>query len=227
MTRIRTTLRFHCKHGAPLLFDIACEQLKALTGLNLEILHAKTRFEEREIPLEYMSDFQPEHWELITVETALRTGRIAYTSLRRKLESKEYLWIVLTFEHVITAWITDSASNRATNPLIVKDGPVWDAAAEVLEPKKTKAMFEWEEAYVRRARGHQILTALAGLPKRPNGDRLADAARLTIAGSTWSEAAAATGFTRESLDATAARVLRAAKRSRRAAEGSEPVGGTA
>ncbi|BBY67234.1 hypothetical protein [Mycolicibacterium helvum] len=219
MTRIRT-LRFHSKHGPELLFDTAREQLKALAGLSLEIPHAKSRFTEREIPLEYLSYFQPEHWELVTVETALRTGRITYMSLRRKLESNKYLWIVLAFEHVITAWITDSPSNRASNPLIVNDGPVWDALAEGLEPKKTQAMSEWEHAYVRRARGHQILTALATLPQRPNRDRLAHAAQLAIAGSTWNEAAAAAGFaSRKGLDATVARLLRATKRSRRTGDG--------
>lgn len=215
MTKVRT-LRFHTKHGPALLFDNAREQLKDLAGLSLEMPHAKSRFAEREIPLEYLSDFQPEHWELVTVETAMQTGRITYMSLRRELEPKKYLWIVLAFEHVITAWITDSPSNRATNPLIVRDGPAWDAAAEGLEPKKTKAWAEWEQAYVRRCRGHQVLGALATLPARPNGDRLAQAAELAIGGSTWNEAAAGSGFaSRKSLDATIERLLRAAKRSRR------------
>ncbi|MGE2835808.1 hypothetical protein [Mycobacterium sp. SMC-4] len=194
--------------------------------MSLEIPHAKTRLDEREIPLEYLSDFRPEQWELITVETALRTGGIAYMSLRRELEPKRYLWIVLALEHLITAWITDRARNRATSPLIVKDGPAWDAAAEGSEPKRTKAMLEWEQTYIRLARAHQILVALAALPPRPNGDRLAHAAQLAISGSTWTEAAAAAGFaSRKSLDATAARVLRSAKRSRPAAEDPESVEG--
>lgn len=217
MTKIRT-FRFHTKHGPALLFETAGEQLKALTGLNLEIPHAKSRLDEREVPLGFLTDFQPEDWELITVETAVKTSRIIYMSLRRKLALENYLWIVLAFEHVITAWITDSSSQRATNPLIVKDGPVWDALAENLEPRKTPAMFEWEQAYIRRARGHQILAALTSLPERPNGNRLAHAAELAIAGSTWTDAAAATGFTRKSLDATSDRVLRAAKQSRSAAD---------
>lgn len=219
MTNVRT-LRFHIKHGPALLFDTAREQLKAMAGLSLEIPHAKSRFDERAIPLGFLTDFQPEQWELITVETALRTGRSSYMSLRRMLDSEKYLWIVLAFEHVITAWITDSHSIRATNPLIVKDGPVWDALAEGLEPKTTQAVAEWEQAYVRRARGHQILAALAALPGRPNGERLAHAAHLAIGGSTWNEAATAAGFTsRKSLDATIARLLRAAQPSPRVGDG--------
>lgn len=214
MTKIRT-FRFHTRLGPALVFDTAREQLNALAGLSLETPHAKFRFDERDIPLALLTDFQPEHWELITVEIAMRTGRITYMSLRRKLESKKYLWIVLAFEHVITAWITERPSDRSTNPLIVKEGPVWEALAEGLELKKTPAMAEWEQAYVRRARGYQILTTLAAVPERPNRDRLAYAAQLAMAGSTWTEAAAAAGFTsRKSLDATVARLLRAAKQSR-------------
>ncbi|MUL78788.1 hypothetical protein [Mycolicibacterium sp. CBMA 226] len=213
------TFRFHAKHGPALLFETAGDQLKALTGLNLEIPHAKLRFDEREIPLGFLTDFQPEDWELITAETAMQTGRITYMSLRRTLESEKYLWIVLAFEHVITAWITGSPSRRTTHPLIVKDGPVWDALADYMEPKKTKAMFEWEQAYIRRARGHQILAALTRLTERPNSDRLAHAAELAIAGSTWNEAAAIAGFvSRKSLDATSDHVLRAAKQNHAAGD---------
>lgn len=123
-------------------------------------------------------------------------------------------------EHVITAWITDRPSNRATNPLIVQDGPAWDAAAGGVVPKRTQAVAEWEAAYVRRIRAHQILTALVTLPPRPNGDRLAYAARLAMCGSTWNEAAAAGGFaSRRSLDATIARLLRAARQSRHVGDG--------
>lgn len=145
MTRVRT-LTFHIEYGPEPLFDKAREQLKDLAGLGLEIPHAKSRFDERGIPLQYLTDFQPERWEVITVETAVRTGRITYMSLRRRLESKKYLWIVLAFEHVITAWMTESPSNRATNPLIVKDGPAWNAAAVGREPIRTHVMAESEEA---------------------------------------------------------------------------------
>jgi len=219
MAKVRT-LRFHTEYGPAPLFDKAREQLNDLAGLSLETPHAKSRFDERGIPLQYLTDFQPERWEVITVETAVRTGRIIYMSLQRKLESKKYLWIVLAFEHVITAWITESPSNRATNPLIVKGGPAWDAAAEGREPIRTHAMVEWEEAYARRVRAHRILTALATLPERPSGDRLAHAARFVLAGGTWNEAAVGAGWsTREGMDAAVARLLRAVKRSGPAGNG--------
>lgn len=160
MTKVRT-LRFHTEHGPEPLFDKAREQLNELAGLNLEIPHAQSRFDEREIPLHYLTDFQSECWEVISVETATRTVRITYMSLRRKIDSGEFLWIVMAYEHVITAWVTERPSTRATNPLIVKDGPAWDAAAEGLEPVMTRAMAKWQAAYVRRARAQQILTARA------------------------------------------------------------------
>ena len=213
MTQVRT-LRFHTKYGPAPLFDKAREQLKGLTGLSLEIPHAKSRFDERGIPLQYLTDFQPERWEVITVETAVRTGRITYMSLQRRLESKKYLWIVLAFEQVITAWITESNSNRATNPLYVKDGPAWDAAAEGREPRRTPAVAEWEQVHARRVRAQRILTALATLPERPSADRLAHAATLVLAGGTWNDAAVGAGWaSREGMDAAVARLLRAVKRS--------------
>ncbi|OBH47313.1 hypothetical protein [Mycobacterium mantenii] len=219
MTKVRT-VRFHTEYGPAQLFDKAREQLKDLVGLSLEIPHAKARFEERGIPLEYLTDFRPECWEVITVETAVRTGRIIYMSLQRKLEGKKYLWIVLAFEQVITALITESPSNRATNPLIVKDGPAWDAAAEGREPTSTHAMAEWEEAYARRVRAHRILAALATVPERASGDRLAHAARFVLAGGTWSQAAVGAGWaTREGMDAAIARLLRAVKRGGSAGDG--------
>jgi hypothetical protein len=215
MAKIRT-LRFHTAYGPSQLFDRAGGQVKDLAGLSLDIPHAKSRFEERGIPLEYLTDFQPELWEVITVDTAMRTGRIAYIALKRELEAQQYLWIVLAFEHVITAWITESSSDRATNPLIVKDGPAWDAAAEGREPPRTHAMVEWEQAYARRVRAHRILTALATVPERPSGDRLANAAKSILAGGNWSEAAAETGWaTRDSMDAAIARLFRAVRRSGR------------
>jgi hypothetical protein len=211
MTQVRT-LRFHTDYGPAPLFGKAREQLNLLAGLNLEIPHAQARFDERGVPKQYLTDFQPECWEVITVETAVRTGRITYMSLRRKIESTEYLWIVLASEHVITAWVTERPSNRATHPLIVKDGPAWDAAAQGREPAVTGAMAEWGDAYARRVRAQQVLAALATVPERPSGDRLAEAARLVLEGRTWNEAAVEAGWdSRRPVDAAIARLLRAVK----------------
>jgi hypothetical protein len=211
MTRV-PTLRFHTEYGPAPLFAKAREELKGLAGLNLEIPHAQARFDEREVPLNYLTDFQPECWEVVVVETAMRTGRITYMSLRRKLESDEYLWIVVAYEHVITAWMTRRPSNRAAHPLIVEDGPAWDAAAQGLEPAITGAMTEWAGAYARRVRAHRVLAALATAPERPSGDRLAQAARLVLEGHTWNEAAVEAGWdSRKPVDAAIARLLRAGK----------------
>lgn len=214
------TLKFHTRFGPAPLFDKARGELKDLAGLNLEIPHAKSRFDEREIPLRHLTDFRPERWEVITVETAVRTGRITYMSLRRRLGSGEYLWIVLAFEHVITAWITRNAKTRAADPLIVRDGPAWDAAAAGKDPKRTGAVAEWEQDCARRLRAQRVLTALVTLPARPSGYRLANAARLVLAGESWNYAATATGWASPaSLDAAIRRLLRAAKRNRSAGEG--------
>lgn len=204
------TLRFHVKYGPAPLFDKARLQLKALAGLDLEIPHALSRFEERGIPLEYLADFQPELWDLVTVETKLRSGRITYMSLQRRLESKRYLWIVLAFEHVITAWIADTNSNRATNPLIVRDGPAWEAAAEGRRPKRTQAVAEWEPVHARQVRARQILIALAHQPECSSSDRLDQAARTVLAGATWDDAAVGAGWaTRQSMDVEIADLLHA------------------
>ncbi|MDG4666682.1 hypothetical protein [Mycobacterium sp. 236(2023)] len=213
MTKVRT-FRFHATHGPPRLFDMAREQLNALAGLGLEIPHARSRFDERDVPLEYLADFDPQRWELITVETAVSTGRIAYMSLRTMLESENYLWIVLAYEHVITAWITDNRGRKSTNPLNVTGGPVWESYAQG-ELAKTAAILDWEQAYIRRVRAHQVLTALANRPKdRPNRERLERAAKIAFDGGTWPEAAAAGGWpSRSGLKAAIRRVLRAAERS--------------
>lgn len=222
MTQVRT-LRFHIEYGPTPLFDKAREQLKGLAGLNLEIPHARSRFGEREVPLQHLTDFQPECWEVVVVETAVRTGRITYMSLRRKLESNDYLWIVLTSEHVITAWVTRRPSNRAAHPLVVKDGPAWDAAAEGQEPVITGAMVEWADAYARRVRAHRVLAALATAPERPNGDRLAQAARLVLEGRSWNEAAVEAGWdSRRPVDAAIARLLRAIKQKVHAVDQPDP-----
>lgn len=143
----------------------------------------------------------------------MRTGRITYMSLRREIEPKTYCWIVLATEHVITAWVTERPGTRATHPLIVKDGPAWDAAAEGREPAITGAMSEWAAAYTRRVRAHQVLAALATVPERPSGERLARAARLVLEGRTWNEAAVESGWdSRAPVDGAITRLLRAVKR---------------
>lgn len=214
MGRVRT-LRFHIEYGPEQLFITARERLNDMAGLSLEIPHAKARFGEREIPVEYLTDFQPGYWEVIAVETAVRTGRIVYMSLRRELESAKYLWIVIAYEHVITAWIDGSPRTRATNPLIVKNGPAWDAASAGQAQAKTQAQAEWEGVWLRRARAQEVLTALANSPVRPNGERLEQAAQLVLAGATWTEAANAAGWvTSRSLKAAIKRILRAAQTQR-------------
>lgn len=214
------TLRFHVKYGPAPLFDKARLQLKALAGLDLEIPHALTRFQERGIPLEYLADFQPELWDLVTVETNARSGRITYMSLQRRLESKRYLWIVLAFEHVITAWIADTNSNRATNPLIVRDGPAWDAAEEGRRPRRTQAVAEWEPVHARQVRARRILIALARQPECPSSDRLEQAARIVLAGGTWDAAAVESGWTSHNdLDAAIAQLLHVVKLNDPAPEG--------
>lgn len=202
------TLRFHVKYGPAPLFDKARAQLKALAGLDLEMPHALSRFEERGIPLEYLADFQPDLWDLVTVETNVRSGRITYMSLQRRLESKRYLWIVLAFEHVITAWIADTNSNRATNPLIVRDGPAWEVAAEGRRPKRTQAVAKWEPVHASQVRARRMLIALAHQPECPSGDRLEQCARTVLAGGTWDEAAIGAGWaSRESMDAAISHLL--------------------
>lgn len=211
MGKVRTFV-FHAEYGPMPLFEKARGQLEDLAGLSMENPHAKARFAERGIPVEHLADFRPARWEVITVETAVRTGRITYMSLRRKIKSDAYLWIVLAFEHVITAWITGSPRTRATNPLIVKNGPAWDAAAAGQDPKATGAVAEWDQERTRRARAQQILTALVTLPERPSRDRIAYAARLVLAGDNWSDAAAAAGWeNRHTMDNAIRRLLRAAK----------------
>ena len=214
------TLRFHVKYGPAPLFDKARLQLKALAGLDLEIPHALSRFDERGIPLEYLADFQPELWDLVTVETNVRSGQITYMSLQRRLESKRYLWIVLAFEHVITAWIADTNSNRATNPLIVRDGPAWEAAAEGRRPKRTPAVAEWEPVHLRQVRARRVLIALTHQPEWPSSERLDNAARIVLAGGTWDEARVGAGWTtRDAMDAAIARLFQADQPSSPASEG--------
>ncbi|MDO3399579.1 hypothetical protein QWI29_06000 [Mycolicibacterium neoaurum] len=212
MTNVRT-LRFHTDYGPVALFEKASEKLNDLAGLSLGIPHAQARLEEREVPQHLLTDFQPEFWELVVVETSVSAGRISYMSLRRQIESNEYLWIVLAHEHVITAWITERAGNRSTHPLIVKDGPAWDAAAAGQEPAITAAMAGWADAYFRRVRAHRVLAALSAAPDRQSGDRLAMAAHLVMEGRTWKEAALESGWRGKApLDAAIARLLRAVKR---------------
>ncbi len=112
MTNVRT-LRFHTQYGPTPLFDKARQQLMELTGLGLEIPHARFRFEERGIPLEYLTDFQPQHWEVMTVETNVRTGRITYMSLRRNVEARKYLWIVLAFGSSPGTWCMTSSCDSS------------------------------------------------------------------------------------------------------------------
>lgn len=146
---------------------------------------------------------------MITVETAVRTGRVTYMSLRRKLESKSYLWIVLAFEHVITAWVTEKPTTRATDPLIVKDGPAWDAVAQ----GRKGSFAGWADARAHLDRAQRILAALASMPERPSGDRLTHAAQRVLAGDTWNEAAVEAGWpSRRSMDQAIARLFRASKR---------------
>lgn len=212
MGKVRT-FRFHAEYGPARLFEEAYEQLNSLAGLSLLIPHANSRVHERQIPLQYLTDFRPGCWEVMTVELTVRTGRIAYMSLRSEIEARNYLWIVLAHEHVITAWIDRKARTRATHPQIVKDGPAWEAAAAGCWQEKTRAQVEWEEAWMRRARAQEVLDALSSSPDRPRGDRLAYAMRLVLAGATWSEAAAGAGWdTRSGLKAAIGRLLRAVDR---------------
>lgn len=223
MTNVRT-LRFHTKYGPTPLFDKARQQLTELAGLSLEIPHAKSRFEERGIPMEHLTDFQPEDWEVMTVETNVRTGRITYMSLRRSLESRKYLWIVLAFEHVITAWIRDTPRSRVTGQLIVKDGPAWDAAARGEEPIRTQAVAEWAAVQARSVRARDVLAALDALAEHPSGDRLRHAANLVLAGSTWKRASIESGWASpQELDTAIGRLLQEVTRNRPAAAEQAPA----
>lgn len=211
MTNVRT-LRFHTKYGPTPLFDKARQQLTELAGLGLEIPHAKSRLEARGIPMEYLTDFQPQHWEVMTVETNVRTGRITYMSLRCNVEARKYLWIVLAFEHVITAWIRDTPRSRVTGQMIVKDGPAWDAAARGEDPIRTQAVGEWEAVRRRSVRAREVLAALATASEYPSADRLAHVANLVLAGSTWKRASIETGWrSPQEMDTAIGRLLQAIK----------------
>ena len=100
-------------------------------GLNLTIPHFQQRTFDRDIPTVLLESFLPEEWEIVKVDTTLRGGKIRYMALRRPLvRGTSWLWIVLAYEHVITAWIRRTGDTDHDDPAVVRSGTRWTRVRE-------------------------------------------------------------------------------------------------
>jgi hypothetical protein len=120
------TCRFHWYYGPNALFVQARQQLRALEGttLALDVKHARERIQERRVPVDQLLNFQPDEWDIVSVDVSKKGGRIRYLAIRKQLTARKYLWLVLAHNQVITAWVR-SGRHVPTNVGTVTDGPRW------------------------------------------------------------------------------------------------------
>ena len=117
--------RFHVTSGPASLFERVRQLFAAPRTLKLHGSHLQERATASGAPLELLDPFDPDAWELMTVEARTDTGRFVSTAWRRQTESTTW-WVVIGFHDTVRTIFASPPSKLGAGDSIVRGGPLWD-----------------------------------------------------------------------------------------------------
>jgi hypothetical protein len=122
------TARFHVDTGPATLIQRVLRKMSGRRQLKLHASHFGSQANARAAPLELLRDFDPQEWELKTVEVRTDTGKFVNSAWSRRIHGRDW-WIVIGFsDTVVTVIDTDK---YGMGPDVVTSGPLYDFVEKV------------------------------------------------------------------------------------------------
>jgi hypothetical protein len=120
--------RFHVETGPAALFDRVRFKLSACRPLKMHAAHLQARVAERSAPLELLTAFDPQQWQLQMAEVRTDTGKFVNSAWAVEVSGQSWLVVIGFDDTVETVIPTDG---RSPGERVVQGGPLFDRVAQV------------------------------------------------------------------------------------------------
>ncbi len=125
-----TTARFHIVSGPASLFERVRFKMKEPRKLKLNADHFQMRANERNVPIEKITKFDPQIWRLMTAEVRADTGKFVSTAWEVIVDGRNW-WVVIGLHDTIKTVINTSKMKLGKGDAIICSGLLYDFVARV------------------------------------------------------------------------------------------------
>ncbi|MEV7862124.1 hypothetical protein AB0O86_25680 [Streptomyces hirsutus] len=118
------TARFHVETGPGSLFTRVRHILGEPVRLKAHGAHVTERLQQRGAPLEKLTRFDPEGWELVSAEVRTDTGKWVKSTWRVRADGRDW-WVVTGLGNSLVTVIDVDPRRRGRGESIVTEGPLY------------------------------------------------------------------------------------------------------
>ncbi|MFI2374830.1 hypothetical protein ACH5AO_07140 [Streptomyces sp. NPDC018964] len=118
------TVRFHVESGPDSLFTRVRHILSEPMRLKAHGTHVTDRLEQRGAPLDTLTRFEPESWELVSAEVRTDTGKWVKSTWRVWADER-FWWVVIGLGNALVTVIDVDPRRRGMGEGIVTGGPLY------------------------------------------------------------------------------------------------------
>lgn len=122
------TARFQIEAGPAALFERVRFKLPGQRKLKLHATHLQQRADERHAPVDILEQFDPETWQLRTVEVRIDTAKFVSSTWTVEVNGVEW-WVVIGFNDTVQTVF--AGSRRGIGTKAVTHGPLYERVAQV------------------------------------------------------------------------------------------------
>ncbi|MFF5253073.1 hypothetical protein ACFY4K_13615 [Streptomyces leeuwenhoekii] len=118
------TARFHAESGPDSLFTRVRHILSRPLRLKAHGAHVTERLQQRGAPVETLTRFDPESWELISAEVRTDTGKWVTSTWRARADGRSW-WVVIGLGDTLVTVIDVDPRRRGMGQDIVTGGSLY------------------------------------------------------------------------------------------------------
>jgi hypothetical protein len=117
------TARFHVESGPASLFTRIRHILREPVRLKAHGAHVAQRLQERSAPLQDLTNFDPESWQLVSAEVRTDTGKWVKSTWRVRADARDW-WVVVGLGNALVTVIDVEPWRRGSGDSILTQGPL-------------------------------------------------------------------------------------------------------
>lgn len=124
------TARFHVLSCPSSLFERVHYKFREARELKINAEHFQDRSYERNVPVEKVVHFNPDTWNLISVEVFTSKGKFVSTTWEVNVDSNKW-WVVVGLHDTIVTVYKPNSGKIGNGECIVKDGDLYEFVDKV------------------------------------------------------------------------------------------------
>ncbi|WP_258038095.1 MULTISPECIES: hypothetical protein [unclassified Streptomyces] len=118
------TARFHAESGPAPLFTRVRHVLREPARLKAQGVHVTERLQQRNAPVEELTAFGPDHWDLVSADVRTDTGKWVKSTWRVHVDGRDW-WVVIGLGNVLVTVIQVDPWRRGQGERVVTEGPLY------------------------------------------------------------------------------------------------------